>query len=730
MSTLLAKAFYHLRRFVVGRIGVLAAVAVALLLFMGFFEDLRLDRRHLWEVGVTALVGLLLGIRLLVGRSGTRTKLAAQLDRLEAGLLLLATAYIVIQAAGGPESWAQTIVYLAMAYLVGFNARPIGALLTVAALVYQVILHQAAGDLPHTPEPLLVRGGFIVLFAVANLLLLQTEVLRRRREHRLQLEAEIRAMREEARDFRLVSPALAADGVARDRAEMESKLARGAVEAIHQSMFFVLELLKKSMDLQTCVLLWLDASGQRLKIKELVTDSNMVREVPLSAQAGALGGVVSSRLLLNLTGLRRVGRGIPYYDGPEQVGAFLGVPVLEEGHLRGVLCADRREDRPFVEAEEQLMIQASRQVLRAIQSERVFAAVERSKYEHERFYSASSMLNSALTLGQVYDTAFAAARQIVEFDFGAVTLVDRRRKRHVICRVDGEGGEPFEGQEFKSNAGLVSMVVKNRHYLPAGGEARERDTMVFTRKLRLRGMESLVVLPLVVQDAAIGTFVLAGRRRGRFPKKVREMLGVISNQVAVAIENAKMYKQMEEMATTDGLTGLPNHRTFQARFSEMLHRAERTGKPVSIVLTDIDKFKNVNDTYGHPVGDMVLRRLASVLAAQIRKVDLAARYGGEEFAIVLEETDEEGARLFCERVRQEVAAQVMSSEKGPFRVTLSLGIATYPVNGTEKQLLIERADQALYAAKEGGRNRTVLSTDLQKVRNDETVCSGHQCASS
>jgi diguanylate cyclase (GGDEF)-like protein len=162
----------------------------------------------------------------------------------------------------------------------------------------------------------------------------------------------------------------------------------------------------------------------------------------------------------------------------------------------------------------------------------------------------------------------------------------------------------------------------------------------------------------------------------------------------------------------------------------MLHRAERTGKPVSIVLTDIDKFKNVNDTYGHPVGDMVLRRLASVLAAQIRKVDLAARYGGEEFAIVLEETDEEGARLFCERVRQEVAAQVMSSEKGPFRVTLSLGIATYPVNGTEKQLLIERADQALYAAKEGGRNRTVLSTDLQKVRNDETVCSGHQCASS
>jgi len=440
---------------------------------------------------------------------------------------------------------------------------------------------------------------------------------------------------------------------------------------------------------------------------------------------------VSSRLLLNLRGARGA-RGIPYYAGPEQVGAFLGVPVLEDGHLRGVLCADRREDRRFTEAEEQLILQASGQVLRAIQSERVFAAVERSKYEHERFYRASSMLNSVLTLGQVYDIAFGAAREIAEFDFCGITMVDREQKRHVVCRVDGEGRERFEGQEFRSNAGLVSMVVKNRHYLPAGGDFRERDTVVFTRKLRLRGMESLVVLPLIVQDTAIGTFVLAARRRGSYTKKVREMLGVISNQIAVSIENAKMYKKMEEMATTDGLTNLPNHRTFQAQLSEMLHRAERHGKPVSVVLSDIDKFKLVNDTYGHPVGDAVLRRVSAVLADQVRKVDLVARYGGEEFAMVLEETEGQGAMLLCERVRQEVAAQVMSSEKGPFRVTLSLGIATYPVNGQEQQLLVERADQALYAAKEGGRNRTVQYSDLQKAsaKHEETVCPRHQCASS
>ncbi len=231
-----------------------------------------------------------------------------------------------------------------------------------------------------------------------------------------------------------------------------------------------------------------------------------------------------------------------------------------------------------------------------------------------------------------------AAREIVGFDFGAITLYDCKRARHIICRVLGGSPERFEGFEFGDNAGLCSMVVKNKHFLPAGEDLRERDTVVFTRKLRLRGMESLMVLPLIVQDSPIGTFVLAARAAGRFPKKTREMLGVISNQVAVSIENAKIYKRMEEMATTDGLTGLPNHRTFQARFSEMLARAERTRKPLALVITDVDKFKAVNDTYGHPVGDLVLKRVARVLAEQVRKVDLVARYGGEEFAMVLEET--------------------------------------------------------------------------------------------
>lgn len=679
------------------------------------FAGLDLSAERWEELALCGALLALLGARILVGRPVRHHRFTAAVDRLELGALLLAVCYVAIQAAGTTAGWAQPLAYVLVAYLVGFNGRLVGLALTLVAIALQLTLHRATGELPAEWRPAALQCGFIALFAFANLLFLQLEVARRRREHDRRLADEIRAMREEARDFRLISSALAGRA-GEDRTLDESKLARGAVEAIHQGMFFVLDLLKKSLDLQTCVLLWLDAEGRQLRIKEMVTDSSLVNETPISAQAGAIGGVIKNRLLLNLRSQRRGARGIPYYTGPEQVGAFIGVPVLEDGHIRGVLCADRRQERSFAPHEEQLMGEAARQIIRAIQTERVFAAVERSKYEHERFYQASTMLNGTLTLAQVYETAFQAARAITDFEFGALTLYDSQRRRHTIVRVLGEDQERFEGHSFGNNAGLVAMVVKNRHFLPAGGGGwRDQEPLVFTRKLRLRRMSSLVVIPLIVNDRAIGTIVLASTSGGRFRKEVREMLGVIANQVAVSIENAKMYKRMEEMATTDGLTGLPNHRTFQARLAEMLMRAQRHEKPVSVVLTDIDKFKSVNDTYGHPIGDQVLKRVAKVVAQQVRKVDIVARYGGEEFAIVLEETDGAGAKLLCERVREEVAAQVMNSDKGAFRVTLSLGIASYPDDGMEQALLIERADQALYAAKQGGRNRSVRYDQMRAV---------------
>src|SRR5262249_37636082 len=154
-------------------------------------------------------------------------------------------------------------------------------------------------------------------------------------------------------------------------------------------------------------------------------------------------------------------------------------------------------------------------------------------------------------------------------------LFSKENRKHTICRVEGEERGALEGVSFAENAGLCAMVVKNKHHLPLGGKLDGRDVPIFTKRIKLlRGYASLLVLPLVCADEAIGSFTLAARRRALFSKDKRNMLGVIANQVGVSIEHAKMYRKMEEMATTDGLTGLLNHRTFQERAGMMLDRSE------------------------------------------------------------------------------------------------------------------------------------------------------------
>jgi diguanylate cyclase (GGDEF)-like protein len=184
-------------------------------------------------------------------------------------------------------------------------------------------------------------------------------------------------------------------------------------------------------------------------------------------------------------------------------------------------------------------------------------------------------------------------------------------------------------------------------------------------------------------------------------------------QAAESIYRARLFEQTERLATTDGLTGLMNHRTFQGRLDEHVAQSQRYGKKLSLILADIDHFKSVNDTYGHPIGDVVLKGVARSLAREARATDLVARYGGEEFAIVMPETDSPGAIAIAERIRVRVAKAVFDTDQGPLRITMSLGVATFPDDAAKKAALVERADGCLYHAKRHGRDRTIAAASLR-----------------
>lgn len=587
------------------------------------------------------------------------------------------------------------------------------ALLIAAALEGLSLLSTIiqGAPLPHLSTPL---THLILYTAFASLarVIHAAEIVERRRRHKQEIEQERESLSREAREFRLIhSGRLGADGVI-EQERVEELVMRDAVEAVHDSTYVSLRLLKNSLGCHTCVLLWMDIRQERLQIKELVSDADHIFEGALEPARGVLGGITRRREPVILSDLRDGFRGLCYYQGNEPVRHFLGVPVVEQGHLRGVLCIDRVTDRAFQQADIAMVEEAAAYILRAIQNERLFAQVEKARAELARFFEATRRLNHALTPKQAREVALELVADAVPAELIALTSFDRATGRHAITCASGPlSSAEWEGQAFAANSGLVSMVVKNRHYLPYGGQVREQSPQIFgVDGARADGLKSLLVMPLVVQDQVIGTLVLGHRQPGQYTQERREVLEVVCTQVAITLQNANLYALMEEMATKDGLTGLANRRTFMTRMDEALARHKRTQRTFAMVISDIDHFKNVNDTYGHPMGDEVLRQVSAAFKKTLRETDFPARYGGEEFVIVLEETDAEGALVITNRLREEIGKLVFQTEKGPLKVTISMGVAMYPAHADERQKLVDLADQALYVSKKGGRNRVTLAS--------------------
>jgi diguanylate cyclase (GGDEF)-like protein len=657
---------------------------------------------------------------------------APALIDIELALALVAGSAAAIAATGGLGSPLYPLLYAVVAFGATCLGRAAVWSATLAALALEAAALARAGQAPGALFAAGTHAVFVVGAAAAHALFLRGMVGRLRRDHERRVAEELRRRREEARDYRLIAAALGAESRGpRDRHDEEQALAAGSAEVVGASIYHTLGLLKRALEARSTVLLWLDERGEHLRVKEAHSDVDWIAtgaRVPLS---GVLGAAARDRQMMSLA-QTRPGQ-VAYYEGggADACGPLIAVPVLDGGparnpHLRGLLCADRGPDAAaFSTREAELLVAAAEQIVHSVHAEQVFIAVERAKYEHERFYRASAMLGRALTLEQVMETAFDAASEIVEVDLSVITLFHAATRRHKVAGVRLRPDAPvceleaLTALEFRDNAGIVSMVVKNRHYLPASGELRDDAIPVWTRKVKLKHIESLLVLPLCVGEEAIGTLALASRGKSRFRQDVREMLGVIANQVATSLENAQMYRKMETMATTDGLTGLTNHRSFQERFANLIERSARHEHRAAILLCDVDHFKKVNDNFGHPVGDEVLRQVAKVLRTAVRVIDIPARYGGEEFAVVLESTDLDGALHLAERIREDVAKLEIQSDKGPLKVTMSIGVASFPDDSREQPVLIERADLALYHAKQSGRNRVVAYRDFAAARRSK-----------
>ncbi len=196
--------------------------------------------------------------------------------------------------------------------------------------------------------------------------------------------------------------------------------------------------------------------------------------------------------------------------------------------------------------------------------------------------------------------------------------------------------------------------------------------------------------------------------------RVRSMLRIKKLQDELDQKNRELEvvnKKLRKLSITDGLTELFNHRHVHELLHEEFERSRRSGDPMAVAMLDLDRFKQINDTYGHPTGDVILYETSRILREAAREIDMIGRYGGEEFIAILPGATEEAAARFAERVRERVAAHVYRDEAVEVRMTLSSGVASFPeIAADNPDLLLKRADEALYAAKEGGRNRVARAS--------------------
>lgn len=217
----------------------------------------------------------------------------------------------------------------------------------------------------------------------------------------------------------------------------------------------------------------------------------------------------------------------------------------------------------------------------------------------------------------------------------------------------------------------------------------------------------VLVVPMVAEGRPVGALVvqLPVLLRGGRRRRVVAQLETCAWYGAAALYRVSRLTSLQRLSTTDDLTMIANRRGFDMALERELVRAARLGEQVSLVLLDLDHFKAINDTHGHPAGDEALRNVAAALAVTCRELDTAARYGGEEFAVVVPSCTSERAQVVADRLREAVALA-----PGVAPLTASAGVATYPDNARSEQDLVHRADEALLQAKRAGRNRTVVST--------------------
>jgi two-component system cell cycle response regulator len=331
--------------------------------------------------------------------------------------------------------------------------------------------------------------------------------------------------------------------------------------------------------------------------------------------------------------------------------------------------------------------------------------VERQAAELDALKHITRNLTSTLDLQVVLDQVVQEAMYLIKDSHEAHIYLYEDNQLVFGAALDEEGTKNRQVSDPRPN-GLSTSVVRQKTIIVI--EDMETDVLFASASKTWKG--SIIGIPLMMGERVVGIMNLVRNRKGEFTQAEIRLLTMLADQAAIAINNANLHEVVNRQARSDTVTRLPNRRALDERLDEAIRHSNRSGLAFTVVMMDLDGFKIVNDTYGHDIGDDVLRQIADSLRNTLRTTDFLARYGGDEMTLVLSDTDLPQAGIVTQKIQNQLLAfDICLPNRQTMKMTVSGGIAFYPKHANSAPGLIRAADEALYYAKKHARGTFMVA---------------------
>jgi diguanylate cyclase (GGDEF)-like protein len=454
----------------------------------------------------------------------------------------------------------------------------------------------------------------------------------------------------------------------------------------------ILVIARDYFQLDCCTILLIEQDGN-LRVHSSTGYEGVDLSQPIPLGRGLIGSAAQWKQLIYASDVSKDSR---YINSIPSTRSEVAVPLMVRDRVVGVLDCQSDHLHHFDDESIDLLMLFSTQASIALENARLHDLERRRSRQLEAINTIARQITAVVDIDELLHKAGMLIIESFAVEHAMVLL---NEDEGMVLRAHEGNLTPLtrEGFVLPHGSGLAARVMEsgrpliennvstNPEYFPAVAETR-----------------SEIILPLVSMGQTIGVLAVESSRPDAFEKADLTPLESVADICASAIQNARYFDRIRQLAYRDGLTGSFNRRFFEMRILEEIERVKRYDSVLSVVMIDIDCFKTVNDEFGHLLGDEVLRQVTTLISPQLRRSDVLCRYGGDELAILLPETDPERAASAAEKLRKTIAAWEFSGV--PKRVTISAGVASSPAHGKDRDQLIKAADHALYRAKQAGRN--------------------------